>query len=226
MGYYFVIAIAQLYVLTPLLQYINRKLNGYGLMLVVIFGMASLLLLYLSRLFNVIWHLPIALLFYSWIIYYEIGLFMADRSNKVLAAPKMRLCILFAILGSWLISMLEAAIITSRYDNPYFATSVVKYSSLLYSVCVIFGFLFAREYFRRLPRLLSTVGYYSFGIYLINIIILGQVVRVFEKFSVIRSFQPFYQLMLVVTTLSICFVLISAARKLLPEFFCSKILGF
>lgn len=226
MGYYFVIPLAQLYIITPLLQYINRKLYGYGLILVLIFNIASLLVLYLSRLFNVIWHLPIALPFYSWIIYYEIGLFMGDRDKEVLTAKKMRLCILSAILVSGLISVLEAAIILSKYDNPNFATSAAKYSSFLYSVCVIFGFLFGREYFRHLPRLLSTIGCYSFGIYLIHVIILGQVVNISQKFNVIYSFQPLYQLMLVVVTISICLALISTTRKLLPEPVCSKILGF
>jgi probable poly-beta-1,6-N-acetyl-D-glucosamine export protein len=226
MGYYFVIVIAQLYILTPLLPYINRKLNGYGLMLVLIFNIASLLLLYLSRLFNVIWHLPASLPFYSWIIYYEIGLFMADRYNKVLTTPKMRLCILFAILVSLLISVLEAAIILSKYNNPNFAISFVKYSSFLYSICVIFGFILEREYFRRLPRLLSTIGYYSFGIYLIHVIVLGQVVKIFNGFGIIHSFQPLHQLVLVATTLSICLILIGAARRMLPKFIYGKILGF
>ena len=61
--YYFIIALAQLYILTPVLQYLNRKLGGYGLILVLVFNMACLLALYLSRLFNVIWHLPAALPF-------------------------------------------------------------------------------------------------------------------------------------------------------------------
>lgn len=226
MGYYFIIPLAQLYIMTPLLQYINRKLYGYGLILVLIFNTAILLVLYLSRLFNVIWHLPIALPFYSWIIYYEIGLFVGDRYKEILTTKKMRLCILSAILVSGLISVLEAAIILLKYDNPNFAASAAKYSSFLYSVCVIFGFLFGREYFRHLPRLLSTIGCYSFGIYLIHVIILGRVVDVFQKFNVIYSFQPLYQLTLVVVTISICLALISTTRKLLPEPVCSKILGF
>jgi len=226
MGYYFVIVIAQFYVLTPLLQYVNRKLGWYGLVSVLIFNLASLFVLYLSRLFNVIWHLPAALPFYSWIIYYEIGLFTSDRHREVLTTPKMRFGILFAILVSWLISVLEAAIILSKYDNPVYAASVVKYSSFLYSICVILGFIFARGYFRRLPGLLSTIGYYSFGIYLIHIIILGQIVKFFQEIRAISSFQPLYQLILIVVTTLICFVIISIARKLLPASFCSRVLGF
>jgi membrane-bound acyltransferase YfiQ involved in biofilm formation len=226
LGYYFVIAIAQLYVITPLLQYINRKLKWYGLILVLIFNLTFVFLLYLSRLFNAIWHLPDALPFYSWIIYYEIGLFMAESSNKIPTGPKMRLYILFAILSSWAISVLEAVIILLKYKNPVFATITVKYSSLLYSVFIIFGFIFAREYFGHLPRLLSIIGHYSFGIYLIHVIILGQVVKVLQRFSAVCSFQPLYQFVLVAATLCICLILMRAARKLLPASFCSRILGF
>ena len=226
MGYYFLIILAQLYILTPVLMYLNRKLGGYGLLLVFVFNMASFLAVYLSRLFNVIGHIPAALPFYSWIIYYEMGLFMTDRREGAAAGSKIRFFILPAILFSLLVSMLEAGVIASKYSNPGFANFPVKYSTFLYSACVIFGFIFGREYFRRLPKLLSTIGYYSFGIYLIHMIVLGGVVVIFQNSGAIRSFQPLYQLILVVITLSICLVLISASRKLLPEFLCSKILGF
>jgi surface polysaccharide O-acyltransferase-like enzyme len=226
MGYYFVIAIAQLYILTPLLQYINRKLGWYGLVSVLIFNLASLFALYLSRVFNVIWHLPAALPFYSWIIYYEIGLFMSDRCGEAFNNAKMRICIPFAILASWAISVLEAAVILSKYDKPVFAASVVKYSSFLYSTCVILGFLSWRGFLGRLPGALSTIGCYSFGIYLIHVIILSQIVKFFQEIRAISSFQPLYQLILIAATTSICLGIISIARKLLPASFCSKVLGF
>jgi peptidoglycan/LPS O-acetylase OafA/YrhL len=151
---------------------------------------------------------------------------VGGRHGRLPVGHKMRFCILFAIPFSWLLSGLEASIILSRYNNMSFAVFFVKYSTLLYSLCVILGFLVGREYFRRLPKVFGAIGQYSFGIYLINVIILGWVANIFQRFSVIHSFQPLYQLILVVTTLSICLVLISATRKLLPEFFCSRILGF
>jgi probable poly-beta-1,6-N-acetyl-D-glucosamine export protein len=228
-GYYFVIAIAQLYILTPVLQYLNRKLGGYGLILVLVFNMTCLLALYLSRLFNVIWHLPAALPFYSWIIYYEMGLFWKGHYERTVTPRKIRLFrpfILFAIVASLLISVMEVIIILSKYDNPDFAAFYTKFSTLLYSVCVILGFLFYREYFGRLPRLLITVGRYSFGTYLIHAIVLGLVVKIFNGIGIIHSFQPLHQLVLVATTLLICLVLIVAARSMLPKFIYRKILGF
>jgi len=229
MGYYFIIAITQLYILTPVLQYLNRKLGGYGLILVLVFNMACLLALYLSRLFNVIQHLPAALPFYSWIIYYEMGLVAAECYDRTIASRKTRLFrpfVLCALLVSLLISMMETTAILSKFDNPAFAAFPTKYSSLLYSVCVILGFLSYREYFGRLPRLFVTMGRYSFGIYLIHIFVLGEVVWIFNRFNLLHSFQPLRQFVLVVTTLLICLIFIGAARRMLPEFIYGKILGF
>jgi surface polysaccharide O-acyltransferase-like enzyme len=225
MGYYFIIALGQLYVLTGLLQYINRKLGWYGLAGVLVFNLASMFALYLSRFFGVILHLPAALLFYSWIIYYQLGLFMSGRDGELPAAAKVRSCILPGILISWFISAIEATVILS-YGRPDFAVFGTKYSSLLYSIGVILGFLSARGIFSRLPGLLHKIGRYSFGIYLIHVMVLGQVVRFFQEIGVVPSFQPLYQLTLVVLTTLICFVIITICRKLLPVSFCSKVLGF
>jgi surface polysaccharide O-acyltransferase-like enzyme len=226
MGYYFIVVLAQLYILTPVLMHLNRKLGWYGLMLVLIFNMASFLALYLSRVFNYIAHIPAVLPFYTWIIYYEAGLFMAGRYEEAHTTSKTRFYILPALLFSLLVSILEAGVMSSKYNNPDMASFAGKYSSFLYSACVILCFIFGREYFGRMPKLLSTIGYYSLGIYLVHMIVLSGVVEVFRNITAISSFQPLYQLILVVITLSICLALIVAAGKLLPEFFCNGILGF
>jgi probable poly-beta-1,6-N-acetyl-D-glucosamine export protein len=228
MGYYFIIAITQLYFLTPILQYLNRKLGVYAVALILVVNMTGFLVLYLSRLFNVIPHLPAAMLFYSWIIYYEFGLF-AGENEMAVHTRKTRLFrpfVLYALLVSLLISMVETTAILSEFKNPAFAVFPTTYSSLLYSTCVIIGFLFYREYFEWFPRLFGEIGRYSFGIYLIHIFVLGEVVWIFSRFNLLYSFQPLHQFVLVVTTLSICLVLIAAARRVLPKLIYSKILGF
>jgi len=223
-GYFFIIMIAQLYLITPLLQHINRK--RYGLILVFMLNMVSLSALYLSRVYHIIGHIPASLPFYSWIIFYEIGLLIGNRDNKILAPKNTRLFILPAILVTLLISELEGMILLLKYENLSFAVTPVKYSSFLYSVCIILGFLFVRERFKHWPKLLVTLGNYSFGIYLIHMPVLDRVVSVVKKSNVIYSFQPLYQFIVVLIAISICFVLISTARKLLPQSFCSKVLGF
>jgi fucose 4-O-acetylase-like acetyltransferase len=224
-GYYFIILLAQLYILTPLFKYINRK--SFGLELVLLLNIISLSILYLSRLFSIIWPLPASLPFYSWIIFYEIGLLAGDYDNRKTLMPKnMRFLILPAIFISLLISELEAMIILSKADNLNFALSATKFSSVFYSVCVILGFLLVREHIKYWPKSLVILGNFSFGIYLIHGPILNQAARLVQKSSIIYSFQSLYQFTVVLITILVCFALIYIIRKLLPESFCSKILGF
>jgi len=228
MGYYFIIAIAQMYILTPILQYLNRRYGGSAVLIVLLFNIVGFVLLYLSRLLGVILHLPAALPFYSWMIYYELGLFSGERELAVPTRKKrlFRPFILYALLVSALFVSLEATTLIINFSNSLFLTSTTKFSVLLYSVCVIFGFLFCREYFERLPKLFGTMGRYSFGIYLIHIFILGWVVEMLNKLELIPSFQPLRQCILVVTTLFICVILISIVRRLLPRYVYGNIMGF
>ena len=221
--YFFIILIAQFYVITPLLHYINRK--PYGLMLVLIVNVISLLFRYLSRLCFNFWF-PSVSLFYSWIIFYEIGLLVGRSDNKIFAAKKVRLFILPLLLVSLLASELEGMILLLKYDNLNFALTAVKYSSFFYSVCIILGFLFVREHFHHWPKLLVTIGNYSFGIYLIHVLVLNQVTKLVQKSSTIYSFQPLYQFIVVTLTILTCSVIIGITRRLLPKPFCVKVLGF
>ncbi|MHC4397297.1 MAG: acyltransferase [Planctomycetota bacterium] len=221
--YYFIIVIVQLYIITPLLQYINHR--PYGPMLIFILNAVYLSALYLSRTCDTIGHLPVYLPFCSWMLFYEIGLIIGNSDNKIFAQKNIHLFILPAILLSMLISEMEGMVLLSKYNNLSFAISPVKYSSFLYSICIIAGFLFIRSRVKYWPKFLVVVGNYSFGIYLIHIFVL-KVVGIIQKINVIYSFQPLYQFIVVSMTVSICFVLISVAQKLLPESFCHKVLGF
>jgi surface polysaccharide O-acyltransferase-like enzyme len=221
--YYFIMVISQLYIITPLLQYINRK--RYGLILVLILNVISLLSAYLSRLYFNYW-IPISSAFYSWIIFYEIGLVVGSSDNKIFATKKAQFFILPAVLVCLLISGLEASILLSGYDNWYLAVGPVKFSSFLYSICIITAFLNIKRRLSHWPKFLAALGYYSFGIYLIHILVINQVANLVQKSSTIYSFQSLYQFTVILITISICFALISATRKLLPESFCHKVLGF
>ncbi|MBN2020010.1 MAG: acyltransferase [Sedimentisphaerales bacterium] len=226
MGYYFVIALVQLYIMTPFLHYINRRLNWYGVILVLGFNLVAVFALYLSRLFHVIPHLPMALLFYSWIIYYELGLFLGPRFSEIHVSSMVRVAVLFAIPICLLISVFEASVLLHRYGRSVFIAFPTKYSSMLYAIVVILGYISWKEYLTNLPRPLATIGHYSFGIYLIHMIIMGLLLELFQNFGVISRFQPIYQLVLVTATTGLSAAVILAARKILPELFCTKILGF
>ena len=226
--YYFVIVLVQLYILTPLLHYINRR--RVGIVLVIVFNVLSLFALYLSRVFHVICPLPRMLPFYTWIIFFEIGLWIGMREdkldNKKVSLKDLRLFILPALVICLLISVLEGVILLTKYGNLYFALAPIKYSSFLFSVCVIMGFLSIREHLRCYPKFLVTLGNYSFGIYLVHMIILKPVAGLLQRSDIVYSLQPLYQLLLVFITMSICVLAISISRRLFPKFFCSKILGF
>ncbi len=221
--YFFIMVIVQLYVATPLLQYINRK--PYGLVLILALNGVSLLFVYLSRL-NLSYRIPASSAFYSWVIYYEIGLLVGTYGSKVFVSKRLGDFILPALLLSLLMSEQEATILLSKGSDKYFAIAPLKISSFLYSACVILAFLHLRERLSYWPKFLATIGRYSFGIYLIHMIILNPLASLLQRFDVVYSLQPLYQLLLVFVTMSICVLVISISRRLLPKFFYSKILGF
>jgi len=221
--YYFVIVISQLYIITPILQQINRK--RYGLILVIIFNASCLLWAYIARLYFNYWT-PLSSAFYSWIIFYEIGLLTNNPDNKVFVTKKLQYFILPAMLVCLLFAGLETSIISSKYYDRYFATSPLKLSSSLYAICIIIVFLHVKKYFNHRPKILAVLGYSSFGIYLIHMAILNLVTSLVQKSSIIYSFQLLSHFTVILITLSLCFILISIARKLLPKSFCHNVLGF
>ncbi len=225
MPYYFIVVIAQFYVLAPLFQYLNRKI--YGLTSVLVFNIITLSVLYLTRLCDTVVHLPVMTLFYSWTIFYQAGLFIRNCDSKAFVlSQKMRRIIPVAVLFFVLLSVIESMILLIKYDNLLFAGSSVKYSSFLYSACIILGFLCLREQVKNWPKLLTTIGNLSFGIFFIHLPVLKIVAGVIQKISVVYTFQPLYQFIIVSLTISICCLLISVTRKLLPKAFCSRVLGF
>jgi len=176
--------------------------------------------------YNIIGHLPAALPFYSWIIFYEIGLLIGSRDDKTFAPKNMRFFILPVLLVCLLASELEGMILLLKYDNLDFAVSAVKYSSFLYSICIITAFLHLRKRLSHRPESLVTIGNYSFGIYLIHIPVLNQAANLVQKSSTIYSFPPLYQFIGVTLTILTCSVIIGITRRLLPKPFCVKVLGF
>jgi surface polysaccharide O-acyltransferase-like enzyme len=221
--YYFIVVLAQLYIMTPLLHYINRK--PYGPTLVILLNVIGLLALYLSRL-KIIFHLPITLPFFFWIVFYEMGLLIGERADKLFPPKELRFLILPCLLVSVVIMGLESYVIISKFSDTFFAVSITRYSSFLYSVFVILGFLVLREHINHWPEFLVVLGRHSFGIYLIHMSILNKVFEYTRAINVVYSFQPLYQLIVISVTISACFIFFNIARKLLSEPFCEKILGF
>ena len=221
--YWFILLIAQFYIMTPFLQYLNRRRNGF--LFVLILNVFALILRYVLRLY-LNWSIPLMGLFFSWLVFYQVGLLAGSSGSITFNLRRLRFFIFPAILIFLLASQIEAIFLISNFKDSYAAVSPLKFSSFFYSLSLILGFLFVRERFKNWPQFLVSIGRYSFGIYLLHVGVLKNVIRVSQNISVISSFQPVYQLELLVVTVVICFVLIYVTRKLLPENICFKYLGF
>jgi len=178
--------------------------------------------------YHVIPHLPAALPFYSWIIFYEFGLLYGSRDKKAFFRKdsNMPYYILVATMVCLFISQLEGMVLLLKYDNLEFAITSIKYSSFLYSSGIILGFLYAREHFKFQPSFLVAIGNYSFGIYLIHSPVLNQIAKLVQRYEVIYSIQPLYQVIITLLTLSLCVAIISVTRVLAPKSFCHTVFGF
>ncbi len=226
--FYFIIILTQLYILTPFLNDLNRK--PYGFISVLIFNLIVLIILYFLRLYSPTFendfHNFFHELAFSWIIFYQIGLLIGNKDNKMFDSRSIPPIILITVLSFLVISEWEAITISSHFNNWLMAICALKLSSFMYSVCIISGFLILRERLKTWPRVLVLLGNYSFGIFLIHMIILRGIAKVLHKIDAIYSFQVLYGFIVVFTTLVICCFLIAITRKLLPKSFYSKILGF
>ncbi len=221
--YYFIVVLAQLYVLTPVWHYLNRR--PYGPAFIILLNVISLLILYLSRM-GLIWHHPVTLPFYLWIAFYEMGLLIGARADGTFPPKKLRPLILPCLLITILLSQAEGFIILSKLKDIFFAAAMTKYSSFLYSVFVIFGFLVLREHIHRWPGFLVTLGRYSFGIYLIHLIFINRIMEYVRSINILYLCQPLYQFVVVSLTLLICLIFIVVVRRMLSASFSEKFLGF
>jgi surface polysaccharide O-acyltransferase-like enzyme len=222
--YYFVIIIVQLYILAPLLQYLNRK--PYGLIMISLFNIVALSAIYFSHVFNIIEHVPAWKPFYAWIFFFQLGLYVGDRGIKRFITPKTYMYIIPLLILSLLLSEAETFFLLINYGNRMFSVYAIKYSSFLYSTCVIFGFLCIREKLERWPKFLSNLGKYSFGVFLIHMPIMEMVLKMIPGNYATFSSLLVYHVIVVLITILICCVLMNASRKILPKTFCTKFLGF
>lgn len=229
--YYFIMLIVQFYMLTPIFQRVNKNLYGFVLMLLINF--LSLSFSYITRLYfgsSFFSSLSVyAMPFYVWIIFYELGLIYRNFDKYKISNHTATL-IVISIIFALAMSLFEAKIVFTKYNNLEFATSAVKFSSFLYSGCFITGFLYIRQKVSKWPNLLISLGNYSFGIYLIHIPVLWVLVD-FLKDTIFREginyiMQPVFQLIVVFMTIIICCVFIFTSKKILPTNIHNTLLGF
>jgi probable poly-beta-1,6-N-acetyl-D-glucosamine export protein len=226
--YYFVILIIQLYLLTPLIQITDSKISG--IISICLINLFSLLSLYVLRLHQ---HTDIplqnyALPFYSWIIFYELGRLMHRTGGKIFD-KKDSYIIMSGVIAGIIFSIFEAKILLLKYDNLEFAVSALKFSSFIYSISIIFAFMYLREFIKEWPQFLVRIGDRSFGIYLIHaplIYIAAGIIRNIYFLNLLHPFQLTYSFFIAIISLSISYMSITICQKVFSDSFCKKILGF
>ena len=221
--YYFLLLIAQLYIITPILIYLLNKQSN-GLIIIISLNFLSLLVLYIIRIYLNI-NPPLALYalpFYSWIIFFALGIFVKNHnvSNKCTSYRIYLLLIFFIIL-----SCTEAYFLL-KLNLTSFAFSAVKFSSFFYSIAVCFAFLKLRQKIKNWPQILVKLGDYSFGIYLIHIFIIHFITKALNQIDILVSIQPIFQFIALVSTISISYIVIVIIRNVTPRYFWANLLGF
>lgn len=215
--YYFVLLIAQFYVLTRLLLLLNK--HNYGFIVAVTINTTALLCLYIYRIaFSIDPPLyAYALPAFSWIMFYQYGLLVGTNPGlRATIATRVNYFAFLAVLSIFA-SFLEAFTAITIYDNLSWAASTVKFSSFAYSFFVINLCLWLTTKTINWHKLILTLGDYSFGIYLIHVLFLKNIKHMMNKINFLNSIQPVAQLISISLTLAACIVSVYIARRVLSK---------
>ena len=206
--YYFIALIIQFYLLTPLLV----KINIWGGVISIILSVLSISLYVYSDL-----QLPLILYagpFIIWIMFYVQGIYMSRVSRNYSCR------ILFMVL----MLCIFLQIIESKYLFSLSGRGFgIKGSAFIYS-SIVLAILFAKKsqnlYEQRkniVFTLIEYIGKISFGIYLIHC----YVIKLINHFIGLENWGGKW-----VLTMILSMTIIYSVKKLLPNMFASKYLGF
>ena len=204
--YYYVALIIQLYIIGPLLLKYHLK---------AVFIISCIISLALAIYFNYYTYnsghsLP--LIVYAgnaltWLMFFVLGIIIQRSQFKI----NTRLLLIGAFIFL-LLSILETYGWMEVGVSVQYAASAVKFSSFLYSACIIMLLL----QFKRNWKLFSRLGQYSYGIYLMHLIIL----TIISKIIILNSFIG--DLLLGIITLfisyGICFIANSLDKNIAKKY--------
>lgn len=161
---YFLSVMIQLKLLTPLIVKLHRKNQMNKILLL---GITPLYLCILYFIYHTTGKQPwiYAQIFPAWFLFYYMGIFMREREGKVNIHSLNLAGLLIAGLA---LMLLESLFIYEIWEIPFFAVSQIKFSSFLFTVCIVLVLLksYTHSYSR---NFLAKVGEVSFGIYLLHI---------------------------------------------------------
>lgn len=224
--FYFIVVLAQLYLLTPLLVRVADR--THGLVTLMAFNMAFLLALNVARysFFSADHYagMPVYIYYsfpcFTWITHYTLGLHYRRHPGSESVLPARLL--LAAVAATWLLMTVEAFTLY-RMGHVEMATSTIRLGCYVYSVAVIVALFRLRTL--PWPRFFVICGEYTFGIFFIHMFIL----RIVERFlqpTPLYMYQPIYQAITFTVVLAACFAMIIPVRRLIGNERAAKWLGF
>lgn len=206
---YFLSVLLQLTLLTPLLIKLIRQNNRVADLVCWAITPLYVALMYLHD-YVTGSRLPLyCALFPAWFGFYYAGMLVRER-NLTLRVSNVTLVAL--LLLTLYLSYVESQLLDAKL--PWIAVSQVKFSSMLYAAAIIA--LLLRNHDSQQPAgLLSRIGDYSFGIYLVHIFVLVFVNRLVDSFFDNTIFYPFLhsQFVRIVLVVAISYAVVSLLAK-------------
>jgi peptidoglycan/LPS O-acetylase OafA/YrhL len=213
---YFLIVLVELKLITPfLLNHINAQDYRISKDWVLLITPLTFLVFYYYQYSTHIVPIVQEQIFPTWLIYYYVGLLYKKDLIKISNLT----CIVGVLLGIYFMG-LESAFILKTTEMIVFAASMVKYSTIIFTVSLCI--LLMNSYQKINSNIVVKFGEYSFGIYLLHIPIKKYLIE--YPFHVMGFNGPLYQPIVVIITLFVTFSMVWILNKSLPERIC-KLLG-
>lgn len=219
--YYYIIVLTQLTLLTKF--FIRKNIKD---IYVYTLNILTITFLYLFSIKGIGIPFPWNVLsFTAWVIFYYYGVKVgnsSDLQNELKYNIKKNTILYFIFL---ILSVIEGFLWTN-FGDINMAISQIKFTSFLMSIYLIKVLVGIKNKFSKNTGLLTLIGDYSFGIYLIHIFILPKVNNILIGVNLFRQFQPLLIISVFLITLIICFIIIRVTRKILGSEKATNILGF
>jgi membrane-bound acyltransferase YfiQ involved in biofilm formation len=155
------------------------------------------------------------ILFPAWFLFYYLGLYM--RINR--KAFSFNMLGLFFCCGIALLLSIWESFMIENYTGLYvWASSQIKVSSFIYSICLIFFILKLHNYVTINNKWILMIGNYSFGIFCIHMLILPVVQKLL--LLVISDTMCTYlliRIIVVITTIILSLLTIKTIERIIGE---------
>ncbi|MDZ8028113.1 MAG: acyltransferase [Nostoc sp. DedQUE11] len=224
--YYFVIVLTQLIILTPfMISSVNSRAKS--ILWLSLTPLSILVLYFLQLYFNYEINFPWNVISFSlWTTFYYFGI-LARTQQKIINFCKNQIgIVIFLYIASILFSITESLYLWRVLESESLAGSQVKISSILCSFCLILLFLGLRKIIDNWPKLLVVLGEFSFGIYLIHMLVLEGINTLISRIQIIYNLNLLCIFSATLITIFVCYIIIYITRKFIGIELSQKYLGF